>query len=40
MAVKLYLCWVNLALDDIENGDVAVVGLTVHWRRYHHVLRL
>jgi len=35
-----YLCWVHLALDDVEYRDVAMVGLTLYWRRYHHVLRL
>ncbi len=31
---------VNLSLDDVEEGDVAVVVLSVSGSRHHHVLGL
>jgi len=37
---KQYLCWVDLALDDIKYRDVAVVGLALDGRGHHHVLWL
>jgi len=40
MSNKPHLCWVDLALDDVKDGDVAVISLTLHRRRHHHVLRL
>lgn len=35
-----YLGGVHLPLDDIEDGDVAMVGLAVPARGHHHVLGL
>lgn len=35
-----YLGGVHLPLDDVEDGDVAVVGLAVPARGHHHVLGL
>lgn len=35
-----YLCGIHLALDDVEDGDVAVVGLPVPAGGHHHVLGL
>jgi len=37
---KLYLRWVDLALDDVQYRDVAMGGLTLDGRRDHHVLWL
>jgi len=37
---KLHLSRVDLALDDIKYGYIAVVGLTLDRRGYHHVLWL
>jgi hypothetical protein len=36
----IYLSGINLALDDVEDGDVAVIGLALYRCRYHHVLGL
>lgn len=38
--VSLYLCGIDFALDDVEDGDVAVIGLTVDWSGHHHVFGL
>lgn len=35
-----YLSGIHLPLDDVEDGDVAVVGLPVPARGHHHVLGL
>lgn len=35
-----YLGGVHLSLDDVEDGDVAVVGLTIPACGHHHVLGL
>ena len=33
--------WILVShLDDIQNGDVAVLGVAVQWSGHHHVLRL
>lgn len=34
------LCGVHLSLDDVEDGDVAVVGLTVSACGHHDIFRL
>ena len=36
----MYLCGVNLSLDDVENGDVAVVIFSVSQGRYHYIFGL
>ena len=36
----MHLSGVNLSLDDVENGDVAVVHLLVGGGGHHHVLGL
>lgn len=35
-----YLCGVDLSLDDVEDGDVAVAWLPLPPRGHHHVLGL
>lgn len=35
-----YLGGVHLPLDDVEDGDVAMVGLAIPARGHHHVLGL
>lgn len=35
-----YLRWVDLPLDDVEDGDVAVAGLPLSSCGHHHVLGL
>lgn len=39
-AASFYLCGVNLSLDDVEDGDVAVARLPLSPRGHHHVLGL
>lgn len=39
-AVSFHLCGVNLSLDDVEDGDVAVARLPLSPCRHHHVLGL
>lgn len=40
MAMGAHLCGIHLPLDDVEDGNVAVVGLPVSPCGHHHVLRL
>ncbi len=35
-----YLCWVDLSLDDVEDGDVAVARLPLSACGHHHILGL
>ena len=37
---QMYLSGVNLALNDIQNGDVAVVVFSVSQGRYHYIFGL
>jgi hypothetical protein len=39
-SLNYHLSGVDLSLDDVEYGDVAVVDALVDRRRHHHVLRL
>lgn len=38
--VHSYLCGVDLSLDDVKDGDVAVARLSLSSRGHHHVLGL
>lgn len=38
--MHVYLCGVDLALDDVQDGDVAVVRLLLSPRGHHDVLGL
>ena len=36
----MHLGGVHLSLDDVQDGDVAVVVSTITWSRHHHILWL